>query len=159
MEGDEKFELSDDQPLKLKAVDTEDLKVISTFLQDSIFTRKDFKYDPLRRELSLLFNRVRWELYNHSNRASDGVERVRSLLMIHDVLECENNLAEEGKVQVPLSLLNIDFESSIEGTGKLNLNLSGYWNIQAKVECINIYMNDVTQPYVAPSKKYPKHPE
>lgn len=157
MKGDEKFEDLDETPLKIKAVDTEDLKVISTFLQDSVFNRGDFHYDPKTRKLNFLLNRLRWE-YKRNNPTENGVERVKSLLIVEDVMECTYNLSKGGN-QVPLCLLNIEFISSDDGMGELKFNLSGYWNIKAKVECINLYLSDVTKPYIAPSKKLPKHPE
>ena len=159
MSEDERFDLSDDSPLMLKAHDAEDLTVLSTFLQDSLFLRRDFQYDSYRREISVLLNRVRWEQYHNPMASQENVERVRSLLRINDVLECRHNLHQDQGSEVPFSLLSLEFVPATDGMGKLNFRLSGHWDIHADIECVDIYLSDVTRPYSAPSKKYPKHPE
>lgn len=38
------------------------------------------------------------------------------------------------------------------------LNFAGDGTLTAEVECINLDLRDVTQPYLAPSGKAPRHP-
>ena len=147
------------EPLKVRAEDLEDLTVISSHLQDAVFLRQDISYDKEKREVAILLNRVRWELARDIVDTKNSVERVRSLLIIRDEMELGFFLPEEKGSSIPLSLLVIEFKPGEDGAGRLSCRLAGHWDIHATVECINIYLTDVTRPYLAPSKKLPSHPE
>ena len=147
------------EPLKVRAEDLEDLTVISSHLQDAVFLRQDISYDKEKREVAILLNRVRWELARDIVDTKNSVERVRSLLIIRDVMELGFFLPEEKGSSIPLSLLVIEFKPGEDGAGRLSCRLAGHWDIHTTVECINIYLTDVTRPYLAPSKKLPSHPE
>ena len=51
----------DEQPLKLRAVDIQDLAVVSAFLQDSIANVSEMAYLPEQRLFVLAVCRFRWE--------------------------------------------------------------------------------------------------
>ena len=148
-----------DEPLKVKAEDQEDLTVLSSYLQDAIFLKQDISHDKEKRELAILLNRIRWELIKDEGKSREPVERVRSLLIIKDVLELNYFLPDAKGSDIPLSLLALQFKPGEDGTGRLSCRLSGHWDIHASVECINVYLTDVTKPYLAPSRKIPSHPE
>lgn len=148
-----------DEPLKVRGEDQEDLAVISSHLQDAIFLHQDMNYDQEKRELAILLNRVRWELAGGKKNQNNPAERVRSLLLIRDVLEINFLLPQDKGTEIPLSLLALEFKPGEDGTGRLSCRLSGHWDIHATVECINVYLTDVTKPYLAPSRKLPTHPE
>jgi hypothetical protein len=50
-----------DNPLKLRAVDVEDLTVLAACLQDAILPISDIAYMPEERRFALVANRFRWE--------------------------------------------------------------------------------------------------
>ena len=52
---------SDEAPLKLRAVDTQDLAVLAAFLQDSIANVSEMAYLPEQRVFVLAVCRFRWE--------------------------------------------------------------------------------------------------
>ena len=58
-----------------------------------------------------------------------------------------------------MSLLSISFEPGEDGTGRIVLTLAGDGAIALDVETIDAKLQDVTRPYVAPSRKTPDHPE
>jgi hypothetical protein len=53
--------VSDDRPLKLRAVDTQDLAVLAAFLQDSIANVSEMAYLPEQRVFAMAVCRFRWE--------------------------------------------------------------------------------------------------
>jgi hypothetical protein len=53
--------VADDQPLKLRAVDAQDLAVLAAFLQDSIANVSEMAYLPEQRIFVLAVCRFRWE--------------------------------------------------------------------------------------------------
>ena len=57
-----------------------------------------------------------------------------------------------------LSLLAIEFDAGEDGAGLVRLLLAGDGEIALDVECLEVALTDVTQPYVAPSGKVPGHP-
>ena len=79
MTTDAKFEDSYSTPIRLDAIDDEDLQVVSTLCQDSVLSGEDISWQPRKGRLTLLLNRFRWE------ERSTKPERVRSLLIIYDV--------------------------------------------------------------------------
>ncbi len=48
-------------PLKLVALDDEDLDVISSHLQDAIVTVGEMAYQPSRKRFAAVLNRFNWE--------------------------------------------------------------------------------------------------
>ena len=152
-------ETNNDEPLKVRAEDQEDLMVISSHLQDAVFLQQDISHDKEKRELAILLNRVRWELAKGNDGPQSPVERVRSLLLIKDVLVFNSNLPDARGSKIPLSLLVIEYKPGEDGAGRISCRLAGHWDIHASVECINMYLTDVTKPYLAPSRKFPSHPE
>ncbi|MCY3880062.1 MAG: DUF2948 family protein [Rhodobacteraceae bacterium] len=149
------FEDASPTPLRLRACDGEDLKVIATLVQDAIFTRQEIQWHRKRREFSLLLSRMKWETQPDS---ADGCpDRVRSVLRIADVLEL--NLDELSADDVPevFSVLDIAFTPGADGTGKLTAVLAGDFDITLRVECIEITLTDVELPYRAASGKLPDH--
>ena len=58
-----------------------------------------------------------------------------------------------------LSLLSLAWEPGEDGTGRITLTLAGDGAIALDVECLNLSLQDVTRPYIAPSGKAPDHPD
>ena len=58
---DAKFEDGGDRPLRLKALDIEDLTVLSSLAQDAVFPASEMRWDRKARRFALLINRFRWE--------------------------------------------------------------------------------------------------
>ncbi len=86
--SDATFEDGGERPLRLVAQDADDLPVISALVQDAVLTVTDMKCDPKRRRFALLVNRFRWEdRAEAAERVGRAYERVRSVLVVEDVLE------------------------------------------------------------------------
>jgi hypothetical protein len=154
---DARFEDGGEEPLRLVAQDAEDLKVISTLVQDAVLPVTELKYDAKRRRFALLLNRFRWEDRVEAERVGRAYERVRSVLVVEDVRKVQSLGFDRTDKDLVLSLLSMSFEPGEDGTGRLTLTLAGDGAIALDVEALDLRLDDVTRPYRAPSGKVPRH--
>ena len=56
-----------------------------------------------------------------------------------------------------LSILSLTFTPGEDGMGRVEITLAGDGAIALEVEAVNAALQDVTRPYVAPSRKAPEH--
>lgn len=154
---DARFEDGDEAPLALRALDSDDLTVLSALLQDAVFPITEMAYDRKRRRFALLVNRFRWEDRDAAARAGRGVERVQSLLVVQDVMAVRSQGIDRTEADTVLSLLSVGFDAGADGAGRLTLTLAGDGAIALEVEAVDIALRDVTRPYLAPSRKTPDH--
>jgi hypothetical protein len=154
---DARFEDGGEGPLRLVAQDAEDLKVISTLIQDAVLPVTELKFDPRRRRFALLLNRFRWEDRSEAEAVGRAYERVRSVLVVEDVLKVQSLGFDRADTDLVLSLLALDFTPAADGAGRLILTLAGDGAIALDVEALEVRLGDVTRPYRAPSGKLPRH--
>lgn len=146
-------------PLRLRAVDAEDLKVISALLQDAVFPMAEMRYQRRKRRFAVLLNRFRWEDAGAATTRGRPYERVQSLLVVEDVLSAATQGLDLSDRDTVLSLLALEFLPGADGAGRLVLTLAGDGAVALEVECLEVSLRDVTRPYVAPSGKVPQHPD
>ena len=151
---DATFEDGREAPLNLGALDADDLQVISSLAQDSVFPITEMTYARSQRRFALLINRFRWEDKGAGRHAP---ERVQSLLAFDTVVAVSSQGIDRTDKDMILSLLSISFESDADGAGHILLTLAGDGAIRLQVEAIEATLKDVTRPYVAPSKSVPQH--
>jgi hypothetical protein len=154
--ADARFEDGVDAPLRLIAQDAEGLGIFSALLQDAVFPINDMTYARGRR-FALILNRFRWEDRLAAEAQGRAYERVRSLLVFENVLSVRTSGIDRAQGDTILSLLQIAFAPGVEGAGMVTLILAGDGAIQLEVEAVEAQLNDVTQPYAAPSRKMPQH--
>lgn len=154
--NDAHFEDAREAPLRLRALDAEDLPVISALVQDAVFPASEISYQRRQRRFALLINRFRWEDEEMASGARDP-ERVQSVLAIEDVLAVRTQGLDRNDGDLILSLLTLNFEPGEDGTGRVLLTLAGDGAIALEVEALEVTLRDVTRPYVAPSRKVPRH--
>lgn len=159
MTEDARFEDGGEKPLKLMALDAEDLGVISALVQDAVFPVTEMTWQPKRRRFALLLNRFRWEDVEKAARGRRPVERVQSVLAISDVEKVQSQGVDRREKDLVISLLSISFEPGEDGTGRVILTLAGDGAIALDVETLDVVLQDVTRPYVDPAKRAPRHPE
>lgn len=159
MTGDATFEEGSEAPLRLRALDSSDLDVISSLIQDSVLSVKDIQWDKRKRRLALLLNRFRWEDAPNAERRKRGVERVQSVLSIEDAMAVRTQGVSRGDPEMILSVLAIAFEPASDGTGRVVLTLAGDGGVGVLVESLEVMLRDVTRPYLAPTGKTPSHPD
>lgn len=153
---DARFEDGGAAPLHLKALESDDLAVISALTQDAVFPASEMTWQTRERRFAILLNRFRWEDLPKGARAP---ERVQSVLVIAEVQKIASQGVERGEKDMILSLLSLVFEPTEDGMGRIELTLAGDGAISIQVEALDVTLKDVTRPYVAPSGKVPGHPE
>jgi hypothetical protein len=157
--GDARFEDGGESPLRIKALDAEDLPVLAALVQDAVFPASEMTWRPRDRRFAILLNRFRWEDAPKAEQRQRPFERVRSVLVVEDVLKVRSQGVPKGDAETVLSLLSLTFEPGEDGTGTVLLTLAGDGVIALEVEALEVVLRDVTRPYAAVSGKAPRHPE
>lgn len=157
MTEDARFEDGGETPLRLKALDADDLAVLSALVQDSIFPAKEMVWKQKERRFAILLNRFRWEDVTAAELRRRPVERVQSVLVIEDVVSVQSQGVNKSDGEMVMSLLSIGFEAGEDGTGHVLLTFAGDGQIRLEVEALEVIVRDVTRPYVAPSRAVPTH--
>ncbi|MEO0683070.1 MAG: DUF2948 family protein [Pseudomonadota bacterium] len=158
---DARFEDADDRALRLHALDREDLQVVSTLVQDSVANARDLVWMRKRRRFALFLNRFRWEDADAARRAGRPYERVRCVLMAEHVMGVRASGLDPGDGEQTVSLLGLTFEPSDDPedpAGRLRVQLAGDGEIAIDVEYLEVRVEDVSRPYLAPTGKLPSHP-
>src|SRR3954464_1592924 len=105
-------------PLKLTALDADDLVVISAHLQDAVLLTGDIKYLRDQGKLALAANRFVW---NGDERNAMG-ERRRTGLQFNRVTAARSQRINLADPEGVLSLLSITFAETNAPSGALTLN-------------------------------------
>jgi hypothetical protein len=155
--ADARFEDAEEGALRLIARSAEDLPVLAALLQDAVFPITEMRLDAKMRRFAILLNRFRWEDQAEAEAAKRPYERVRAVLVIEEVLAVRSSGLDRSDKEAILSLLEISFAPGLDGMGTLTLVLAGDGAIALDVEALELRLDDVTKPYVAPSRKMPGH--
>jgi hypothetical protein len=127
-------------PLKLIALDKDDLEVVSTHLQDSTVKVADIIWRPDERRCVLGLNRFDWET------ATDGApayQRRRTALRFDRVTACKcRNVSPVDKESV-LNLLAVEFSETDAPSGVITLIFSGGGALRLEVECLECELADL----------------
>ena len=110
--------------MKLNAIDTDELKIIATVLQDGLIEVDDVKYLPSIRTFIVMITRFMWEekIVNKTN------NRTKAVLVFEDVLAVHSrNIDQMNKTKV-LELLTFNF----------------YYNKSKNIEIELLFNNDAT---------------
>jgi hypothetical protein len=157
MTEDARFGDGADRPLALRALDADDLAVLSAMAQDAVFPAAEMRWDRRARRFALLVNRFRWEDRDTAARQGRPPERVRAVLAIEDVRAVRSQGIDPRDPDLILSLLSVTFAAGEDGTGTVTLTLAGDGAVALDVEALEVVLRDVTRPYAAPSRKVPSH--
>lgn len=98
--------MEDTKLLKLKAHDTEDLKILSACLQDSLVPLKEVHFDKDQNRFTLLLHRYRWEDETSPHKGS----RIHSALSFEGVTKAQYaGLDPKASHPQTLSLLTLHY--------------------------------------------------
>ena len=158
MSEDATFEDGAERPLRLKAEDADDLKVLSSLVQDAVLPASEMRFERGRRRFSCLINRFRWEDKAVAERQGRGFERVQGLLVVEDVMRVSQQGLNQRDADMVLSLLALVFEPGEDGTGRIELTFAGDGAVALEVETLNLMLQDVTRPYASNAGAAPSHP-
>lgn len=125
------------RPLRLLALDGDDLAVISAHLQDALVRPSEIAYLPSGRRFALVADRFDW-----CAAETGRTERLRAGLHFEGVTKASyQGMARDA--QAVLSLLSISFEENDPPAGLVRLTFSGGAAIRLAVECLEVQMRDM----------------
>ena len=125
-------------PLKLVALDEEDLSVLSAHLQDAIVRVEDLVYLPREHRFALAMRRFDWE-------APENEPPRRRLTGLHfeRVGAVRTRGIDRARADALLNLLAVTFDPLDAPAGMVTLHFSEEAAIQLDVECIEAQMRDL----------------
>ena len=135
--------------LKLLALDTEDLEVLSATTQDAVVRVGDMGFARADQRFALLMNRFAWE--------EDGKTRQRKRAALHFDRVSDVKVAgiDTNSVDGVLELLTIRFAESDAPAGTIELTFAGGGTIRLAVECLEARLQDLGAAWAA--KATPAH--
>jgi hypothetical protein len=145
-------EPSPDKPLKLRAVDVEDLSVLAACLQDAILPISDIAYLPAQRRFALVANRFRWERKGETH----GFERVNCGICFENVRAAKLKRVDRRDRGLLLDLLTLSAEE-IEGGYAVSLICADDRVIRLELDRIEVTAEDYGLPW--PASAQPQHAE
>ena len=135
--------------LRLTALDSEDLAIISAQMQDAVLLAGDMSYDPKRKQFVVLANRFAWD-------DAETPQRRRTGLHFDRVLKVTTlNMSHLEKDEV-LSLLSVTFAELDAPAGEVLLSFAEGATIRLSVECLEAQMSDLGPAWAAVA--VPSHP-
>lgn len=138
--------------LKLIAMDSEDLAVISAYCQDAVMKIGDLEYFPRENQFLLAMNRFVWEESASSKRT---YERRRTALHFERVENVRLQGIDRQKGDEVLSLLAITFTEGEAPAGIVELTFSAGATLQLQVECLEAQLSDMAAAWETTSR--PEH--
>jgi hypothetical protein len=147
--------------LKLIALESDDLDVISAHLQDAVVRLGDMTYLPGERRFAVVANRFDWAKALGGDkiaRGTKGFERRRTGLRFERVLAARVQGLNLMDKSATLALLAITFhpKSPEAVDGDVTLTFSGGAAIRLEVECLEVELTDLGAAWAA--KRAPAHP-
>ena len=136
--------------LKLLALDSEDLEVISATTQDAIVRVPDMGFAKADKRFALLMNRFAWE--DGSNRK--GV-RKRAALHFERVTSVKTSGFDPNAAEGALELLAIRFTETVAPSGHVDLTFAGGGAVRLEVEVLEARLQDLGAAWAAKLK--PEH--
>lgn len=141
-------------PLKLIALDHDDLDVMSAHLQDSVVRIGEILWRPLERRVVIALNRFDWEA---AQEPVPAWQRRRTALRFERVMTCKcRDLDCAAKDQI-LNLLAVEFSETDAPGGVVTLLFSGGGALRLEVECLEAETVDLGP--VWQTGKCPAHKE
>ena len=93
-------------PIRLKAVDDQDLQIFSQFMYESIVLPSEIKFEKKNKQFAMAIERFTWE---HAKNESHLLMQVLSILVINYVEKADfKNIFKNYKIKNILSISNID---------------------------------------------------
>ena len=125
-------------PLRLIALDAEDLAIMSAHLQDALVTIGDMTYLPRSKRFAAVAARFDWiaEAEGRKERCETGFHFERVLKVTRSGFSQENPAQK-------LMLLSVTFDETDQPAGQVTLTFSGGAAIRLDVECLEAQVQDL----------------
>ncbi len=131
------------RPLKLYALDEDDLAVLSAHVQDAVVKVSDSRWSPTTQQFSIPMNRFAWELSTARRTRREGDQRRRAVLHFDRVRRVRASGIGPNDRDAVLSVLALVFEMGESPAGVVTVVCSGGIAFRLDVECIEAQLTDL----------------
>lgn len=140
--------------LKLIALDTDDLAIVSAHVQDAVTKIGDLKYDVAGKRFFVPLHRFAWEVGTGRFRKPHN-ERRNCVLHFEGVTQAKTNGIDRAKPNDVLSLLAVQFEPGEAPGGTILLTFAADATIRLEVDYVEARLADLGGAWEASSR--PSH--
>jgi len=137
------------QPLKLIALDSEDIAIVSTHLQDAVVKVSDIVWLPAEHRLVLALNRFDWEACGD---VTPCYQRRRTALRFDRVMTFRCRNVDPAAKDTVLNLLAVEFAATNAPGGAVTLIFSGGAALRLEVECLECELADLGPTWTAAAR-------
>lgn len=134
--------------LKLLALDTEDLEVVSATTQDAVVRVGDMGFAQADKRFAILMNRYAWELGGDRSKG----QRKRTALHFERVLAVSTTGIDINSIEGVLNLLAITFDETDPPAGIVEFRFAGGGTVRLTVECLEAKLSDLGSAWAARAK-------
>ena len=139
--------------LKLVGKNNEDLKIISSYIQDSIVTIRDMVFLKKNRIFLMMVNRFMWE--NVEKEKSKQIKRIRCAIKFEEVLKVKSKKINQKNKNMRLECLAIKCNEILNKNYEIIFFFSGQGIITLISEAIEVVLHDLGEAWIV--KHIPKH--
>lgn len=144
--------------LRLMALDSEDLDVVSAHMQDAVLKVGDLAYDPKAKQFDLVANRFVWE--GVGGKRARTFERRRTAMSFKRVMNVRFRGLRRDDPETVLDLLTVQYLPETEAgaaDGVIELIFAGGASLRLDVECVEAQLADLGPAWE--TRRRPHHPE
>src|SRR5215217_8735336 len=127
-------------PLKLIALDQDDIAIVSTHLQDAVVKVADIVWLPGEKRLVLGVNRFDWEACGE---VTPCFQRRRTALRFDRVMALRCRNVDPKAKDAVLNLLAVEYSETDAPAGIITLIFSGGAALRLEVECLEAELADL----------------
>ena len=140
--------------LRLQATSSDDLKVLSALLQDSIVPIADILYTPSQKQVIMVLQRFRWELTKNAETIGKPIVYQRCLCgLVIDKVE----YMQTQRIDINDRSQFLNFLTFFESDQRLDLQFSDSKTIRLSVNSLKLTAKDMGESW--PTTLLPKHEE
>ena len=139
-----------DDLVRLVALDTEDLAVLSAHVQDAVVRVGDIKWLPTDGHFVLAINRFAWEATSSGNWRRRDYQRRRSALHFARVEKVQSSGIDRGAKDKVLVLLAVRFEPKNSPSGDIVLEFADNAAMRLAVEVLEVQLTDLGPAWSTP---------
>ena len=133
-------------PLKLIALDQDDIAIVSTHLQDAVVKVADIVWLPAEKRLVLGVNRFDWEACGCDDPC---YKRRRTALRFERVMALRCRNVDPKAKDAVLNLLAVEYNETDAPAGTITLTFSGGAALRLEVECLECELADLGPTWTA----------
>ena len=141
---------SDDDLLRLVALDAEDLAILSAHVQDAVLRVEDINWLPRKGHFVLGLNRFVWEKAAAGSWRKRDFERRRAALHLTRVRKVQSTGIDRKAADTVIALLAIRFEPNDPPSGDVVLVFAGDATIRLSVEVLEAKLTDLGPAWSTP---------